>query len=83
MQLDDIIEIGPVVYAAPVDGNNLGAVYNVTNGMLWRYTWLKHQSIYQRDGSKMTHQDYEALDMYALVSQAEMWHNDIQAGVED
>lgn len=87
MQLHEILENGPIVYAAPVGDNKLGEVYNLVNGWLMRYIWVELPGTtsgkYMSDGRKMTHTDYDATDIQAVVEQAELWHNDIQAGVDE
>lgn len=75
MQLHEILELGPIVYAVPVGDNKFGEVFNVSGERIHRYTYSDGE--YTRSGVKVVFVEFDSCNLDALVEQAEEFWKDI------
>ena len=75
MQLNDILELGPILYAVPVGDNAFGEVFNIVDEKIYRYTYKDGE--YTRSGVKLSFVEFDSTNLDALVEQAEEFWKDI------
>jgi hypothetical protein len=75
MQLHEILELGPILYAVPVGDVKFGEVFNIVGEKIYRYSYTFGE--YTRSGVKVTFVDFDSNNLDALVEQAEEFWKDI------